>query len=67
MKNWSTDTTKLQKDPEALRVWQLEQQVNFGLDKNERINEQELRRHFLKLQIDPDRRKLFELLLYAGK
>ncbi len=67
MKNWSTDTIKLQKDPEALRIWQLEQQVNFGLDKNERINEQDLRQHFLKLQIDSDRRKLFELLLYAGQ
>ena len=67
MKYWSTYTIKLQKDPVALRIWQLEQQVNFGLDKNERINEQDLRQHFLKLQIDSDRRKLFELLLYAGQ
>jgi len=65
MKNWSTDTTRLQKDPEAFRLWQLEQKVNFGLDKGERINEQELKQNFHKLQIDPDRRKLFELLLYA--
>ncbi len=67
MKNWSTDTTRLQKNPEALVIWKLEQMVNFGLDKGERINEQQLRQHFHKLQIDPDRRKLFELLLYAGQ
>lgn len=67
MKNWSTDITKLQKDPQALRLWQLEQKVNFGLDDGERINEQELRQNFNQIQIDPDRRKLFELLLYAGQ
>ena len=67
MKNWSTDTIQLQKDPEAFRIWQLEQKVNFGLDEGERINEQELKQYFLKLQIDPDRRKLFEHLLYAGQ
>jgi hypothetical protein len=65
MKNWSTDTTKLQKDPEAYAIWKLEQMINFGLDEGERINAQELKRYFLKLQIDPDRRKLFELLLYT--
>lgn len=67
MKNWSTDTTTLRKDPKAYAVWKLEQMVNFGLGEGEKINERELKRHFHKLQIDPDRKNLFELLLHAGK
>ncbi|HUC02224.1 MAG TPA: hypothetical protein VMA75_05025 [Candidatus Paceibacterota bacterium] len=64
MKNWSTDTEGFEKNPERHAIWKLEQLVNFGLDRNEKIDEKELRRYFGRLTIeDPSRRKLFELLL----
>lgn len=63
MKNWSIDTTELKKDPKKYLIWKLEQMINFGLDEGEKIDEKELREHFEELNIDPDRRKLFELLL----
>lgn len=64
MKNWSTDTDELKKDPERYAIWRLEQMVNFGLGGGEKINEKELRLYFNRLIIeDPARRTLFELLL----
>jgi hypothetical protein len=65
MKNWSTDTDKLKKNPEGYTIWRLEQMANFGLDEGEKINEGELRKYFDRLELDPDRKKLFELLLNA--
>ncbi len=63
MKNWSTDTTELEKSPEHYTIWKLEQMVNFGLDEGEKIDEIELRKYFSRLELDPDRKKLFELFL----
>jgi hypothetical protein len=63
MKNWSTDVMELKKDFERYAIWNLEQMINFGLDEGEKINEKELRKYFNKLELDPDRKKLFELLL----
>jgi len=65
MKNWSTDTNELKKNPEKYAIWKLEQMANFGLEKAEKINEREMRKYFDKLQLDPDRKKLFQLLLNA--
>ena len=64
MRNWSTDTKTLQKDPEAYAVWKLEQLVNFGLD-GEKIDEKELRKYWDQLQIDPSRRAFLHILLYG--
>ena len=33
MKNWSTDTSDLQKNTEKFSAWRLEQLINFGLGK----------------------------------
>jgi hypothetical protein len=65
MYNWSTDISKFAGDNKALAIWKLEQMVNFGLGRNGKIEEQELYKYFDKLTIDPDRRKLFSLLLYG--
>ena len=64
MRNWSTDTKKLQNDPEAYAVWKLEQLVNFGLD-GEKIDEKELRKYWDRLEIDPSRRAFLHVLLYG--
>jgi len=65
MYNWSTDTDKFTEDSEALAIWRLEQMVNFGLGRGGKIDERELCKYFDKLKIDPERRKLFSLLLYG--
>ena len=63
MRNWSTDTKALEKDPEAFAVWKLEQQVNFGLEENERINKHAFKKYWNEIEIDTDRRVFLELLL----
>lgn len=60
MKNWSVDTTELQKDPEKFSVWRLEQMINFGLD-NEKIDLNELRKYWDIIHIDPYKRKFLSL------
>mgnify|MGYP001612668768 CR=1 FL=1 len=63
MRNWSTNTEALEKDPEAFAVWKLEQLINYGLEENERIKEGELRKYWHRIDIDNDRRKFLQLLL----
>jgi len=64
MHNWSTDEQKIkERGPEAYTIWKLEQMVNFGLGGGEKISKKLLNKYFLKLNIEPSRRKLFELLL----
>ena len=62
MYNWSTDTTELKKDPEKYAIWRLEQLINYGLG-NEKINEQELRQYWDRLEIDSARKKTLAILL----
>ena len=45
MKNWSTDTSDLQKNPEKFSIWRLEQLINFGLGK-EKLDLDELRKYW---------------------
>lgn len=65
MYNWSTDATKLAKNPEAYAVWRLEQLVNFGLGNKERISKKELVKYWKRITIDPARRKFLALLLHG--
>ncbi len=60
MYNWSTDETKM--DAKQHAIWQLEQMVNFGLGGG-KIKETNLRVYWSQLNLDPYRRKFFELLL----
>jgi len=62
MKNWSTDTSRLQKDKGAFSVWRLEQLINFGLG-GEKIDLGELRRYWKILNIDPFKRKFLSLFV----
>lgn len=62
MYNWSVDEAKLKADPEAHRLWRLEQLINFGLG-SERLRRSELLEHWPKLKIDPARQKFLRLLL----
>lgn len=62
MYNWNTDSTELQKNPEKLTIWRLEQLINFGLN-GEKINKKELKRYLPKLKLDPFREEFIRLIL----
>ncbi|MDP3771755.1 MAG: hypothetical protein Q8Q94_00045 [bacterium] len=62
MKNWSTDISELQKDPGKFSVWRLEQLINFGLGE-EKIDLNELRKHWGEVDIDPYKRKFLSLFV----
>ncbi len=62
MKNWSTDTSELQKDMEKFSAWRLEQLINFGLD-DEKIDLDELRKYWDVVHIDPLKRKFLSLFV----
>ena len=64
MKNWSTNTAILKKNPKKFTIWQIEQMVNFGLD-NKKLNRADLLKYWDKLNIDPDKKKYLEILLHA--
>lgn len=65
MRNWSTDTTQLQKNPEQLAIWELEQMVNFGLQ-GKKLNRKLLKKYWDKITIDPGRRRYLRYLLDAS-
>jgi hypothetical protein len=67
MRNWSTNTQLLKKDLEQYAIWQLEQQLNFGLEEGEKINRKQLKKYLPILNIDQDTRNLMEFLLYGKK
>lgn len=62
MKNWSIDTSKLEKNTEKFSIWRLEQLINFGLGK-EKIDIDELRKYWTVAQIDPFKRKFLSLFV----
>lgn len=65
MHNWSVDVKQLKKDKEKYTIWKLEQMVNFGLG-GEKIKEKDLLKYFSKLDIDPSRKKFFQIILYGS-
>lgn len=63
MKNWSTDTKRLEKNENIFTKWKLEQMINFGLD-DEKLPEKQVRKHFNKLNIDPLKKIFLKHLLW---
>lgn len=66
MRNWSVDEKKLKKSPQKYRLWKLEQQLSYGLDKDEKISRKELVKNWttIKARLDPDRQKFLSFLLW---
>jgi len=67
MRNWSTDTERLQTDQEKYAIWKLEQLLNYGLYEGEKIERALLEKYMPVLNIDNDTRKLLEYMLYGKK
>lgn len=65
MYNWSTDTTKF-KSAEQKTIWELEQMVNFGLA-GSRLNKEKLKKYWNKLNLDPDRKRFLEFIIWNRK
>lgn len=61
MYNWSTDEKSFI-NKEKKEIWELEQLINFGLNK-QKINSEKLRFYWNHFVIDPHRRKFLEMLL----
>lgn len=65
MRNWSTDTSLMDKNSEEYKQWRLEQLINFGIDK-ERLKRSELQRLLSIIDIDPEKRSFLQFLLQKG-
>ena len=60
---WDYDEKELQKTEEG-RIFMLERMINYGVYLNgPKIKSGELMKYWYKLQIDPDRHHLLELIL----
>ena len=67
--NWSVDEKKFKReDPEAYKIWQLQQMINYGLA-GEKLDEKEVRKYWKKIKdkIDPQYRRYLEILLWKKK
>lgn len=62
MYNWSVNENKLKKDSRQYTIWKLEQLINYGLGKD-KLNKRKLEEYFLRLNIDPAKRKFLKLFL----
>ncbi len=66
MYNWSVDTAKLKGDPETMKIFTLEQAINFGLN-NQKLNEADLRQYWHKLNLDPHKKRYLAKLLWPNQ
>ena len=67
MYNWSTDENKFkEQDPEGYQIWRLEQLINYGLGR-EKLDANELKKYWDKLDIDELTKTYLEFLLWPTK
>ncbi len=64
MHNWSVDTTRLKKNPEAYEKFVLEQRINFGL-KGARLSKKALKKHWSALDIDPHKKAFLKKIVWS--
>ncbi len=61
--HWSVDTTELEKSPESLAIWKLEQWVNWGIGAA-RVKRSDLLKYWDVLHLDEWKRKALSLALF---
>lgn len=61
---WDYDVKKLRKTKSG-RLLILERQINYGPDKGEKIKLSEVKKNWDKLNIEPKRRRLLDLLIWG--
>ena len=70
MWNWSVDEKKFKKKyPKQYRLWRLTQLINYGLDKGEKLNREEVKKAWPKIKdrLDPDKKKVIEFYIWNKK
>jgi hypothetical protein len=60
---WDYDKKKLKKTKSG-RLLILERQINYGIDKSEKIKLRQVKKNWAKLHLFPLRKRLFELLIW---
>lgn len=63
---WDYDINELKKTKSG-RLLILERQINYGIypSDKEKIDLKEVKKHWKELNLDPDRKRLFELLIWG--
>ncbi len=61
---WDYDIKKLKKTKQG-QIKILERQVNYGVDKGEKIKLSEVKKYWKQLNLEPLRKRLFELLIWG--
>ncbi len=65
MYNWSVDEEAMKKaDPEGYEIWRLEQMINYGLQKGEKLPEFKVRKYWDRLVLDPTKKDYLASLLW---
>ena len=62
-KHWSVNTKELEKDPEMLAIWRLEQWVNWGIGAP-KAKKADLVKYWNKIDIDEWKRKAISLAIF---
>lgn len=68
MKNWSVNEKYMtKKSPKQYKIWKLEQQISYGLDKGEKISKRDLIKYWPMIcnRLDPNRREFVKFLLWS--
>ena len=64
MKNhWSVNTSELEKDPESLAIWKVEQWVNWGIGST-KASRSDLIKYWDRLDLDEWKKKALSLALF---
>lgn len=66
MYNWNIDLSKWDKKSDSYKIWQLEQLINFGLN-GEKLDLSLVRKYWAKLDLDTQRKKFLELILWPSQ
>lgn len=63
---WDYDVNKLKKSKQG-RLLLLERQINYGIymSDREKISLSEVKKHWQELNLEPQRKRLFELLIWG--
>lgn len=61
---WDYDINELKKTKSG-RLLILERQINYGVSGKEKISLSEVKKNWNKLDIEPDRKRLFKLLIWG--
>ncbi|EKD90033.1 MAG: hypothetical protein ACD_32C00081G0004 [uncultured bacterium] len=67
MLNWNTDEKRFKKeDPEGYKLWRLTQLINYGCDKGEKLDKNEIIKKWDKIEenLDPYFKRLLEYLIW---